>query len=65
MHWRDIEEIAQQLEEHYAEEEIPEEDLEFLKAMVESLEGFEDIAQEPEEEQLKAIQEEWMHIRNC
>lgn len=42
MHWSDIEEIIAGLEEAYAEEEIPEYDLEYLKEMVLSLAEFED-----------------------
>ena len=42
MHWSDIEEIATGLEEAYAEEEIPEYNLGYLKEMVLSLPEFED-----------------------
>ena len=40
MHWTDIEEIAEGLEETYSDEEIPERNLSYLKEMVLSLSNF-------------------------
>jgi FeS assembly protein IscX len=64
MHWSDIEEIAVQLEESYAEEEIPEYNLPYLKEMVLSLLNFEDHEIEVKESTMKQILEHWIDIRN-
>jgi FeS assembly protein IscX len=64
MHWSDIEEIAVQLEESYAEEEIPEYSLPYLKEMVLSLPNFEDHEIEVKESTMKQILEHWIDIRN-
>ena len=63
MHWSDIEEIIAGLEEAYAEEEIPEYDLEYLKEMVLSLAEFEDQEIEVSEDKLKQIAESWIELR--
>ena len=63
MHWSDIEEIIAGLEEAYAEEEIPEYDLEYLKEMVLSLAEFEDQEVEVSEDKLKQIAESWIELR--
>lgn len=63
MHWSDIEEIIAGLEEAYAEEEIPEYDLEYLKEMVLSLAEFEDQEVEVSEDKLKHIAESWIELR--
>ena len=63
MHWSDIEEIAVQLEESYAEEEIPEYNLEYLKEMVLSLAELEDQEIEVSEDNLKQIMESWIELR--
>ena len=53
MHWSDIEEIVENLEETYSEEEIPNEnDLLYLKEMVLSLSDFEDHEVEVDSEHL-------------
>ncbi|MDP5110626.1 MAG: Fe-S cluster assembly protein IscX [Rickettsiaceae bacterium] len=63
MHWSDIEEIIVGLEEAYAEEEIPEYNLEYLKEMVLSLAEFEDQEIEVSEDNLKQIMESWIELR--
>lgn len=62
MHWSDIEEIIVGLEEAYAEEEIPEYNLEYLKEMVLSLAEFEDQEIEVSEDNLKQIMESWIEL---
>jgi len=64
MHSSDIEEIAVHLEESYAEEEIPEYNLPYLKEMVLSLSNFEDHEIEVEESTIKQILEHWIDIRS-
>lgn len=64
MHWNDIEEIAKELEDTYAEEEIPEYNLPYLKEMVLSLSKFDDHEVEVESSTLKQILEQWVDIRN-
>lgn len=64
MHWNDIEEIATELEDSYAEEEIPEYNLSYLKEMVLSLPNFDDHEVEVENSTLKQILEQWLDIRN-
>ena len=63
MHWSDIEEIVAGLEEAYAEEEIPEYNLEYLKEMVLSLSEFEDQEVEVSDDNLKQILESWIELR--
>ena len=63
MHWSDIEELAIQLEEAYAEEEVPEYNLEYLKEMVLSLHDFEDQEVEVTDNNLKQILEAWIELR--
>lgn len=63
MRWSDIEEIIVGLEEAYAEEEIPEYNLEYLKEMVLSLAEFEDQEIEVSEDNLKQIMESWIELR--
>ncbi|MDA9163723.1 Fe-S cluster assembly protein IscX [Rickettsiaceae bacterium] len=64
MHWSDIEDIAEQLELAYAEEEIPEYNLPYLKEMVLSLPDFEGHEVEVSNSTLKQILEYWLDIRN-
>jgi len=64
MHWNDIEEIAIELEEAYAEEEIPEYNLPYLKEMVLSLPDFDDHEVEVENSTLKQILEQWIEVRS-
>jgi len=63
MHWSDIEEIAVHLEESYAEEEIPEYNLPYLKEMVLSLPNFDEHEIEVSDSNLKQILEHWIDIR--
>lgn len=64
MHWSDIEDIADSLEEHYSEEEVPEHNLRDLKEMVLSIPEFEDREVEVEDFTLKRILEQWLEIRS-
>jgi FeS assembly protein IscX len=64
MHWNDIEDIAEGLEEYYSEEEVPEHNLRDLKEMVLSLSEFEDHEVEVEDFTLKKILEHWLEIRS-
>lgn len=64
MHWSDIEELVNGLEESYAEEEIPEYSLDYLKEMVLSLSDFEDQEVEVSDDHLKKILESWIDLRN-
>ena len=63
MHWNDIDDIAEKLEENYSDEEIPEYNLPYLKEMVYSLLEFEDHEIEVEDSILKQIIETWLEIR--
>lgn len=63
MHWSNIEELAVELEESYAEEEIPEYNLSYLKEMVLSLADFEDQEVEVSDDNLKQILESWIEYR--
>ncbi len=63
MHWNDIEEIAEALEDAYSEEEIPEYNLPYLKEMVYSLSQFEDHEIEVDDSILKQIIENWLELR--
>lgn len=64
MHWRDTDQIVESLEEIYADEDIPEEDLPYLEEMVLSISEFEDREITAEESQLKIILEAWLDYRN-
>ncbi|MGX6960975.1 MAG: Fe-S cluster assembly protein IscX [Rickettsia endosymbiont of Pentastiridius leporinus] len=61
MHWRDIDEIAVQLEEHCNEhyENIT---LSKMEKLIRELEGFEDIEEDVEEVTLEEILEKWGEI---
>jgi FeS assembly protein IscX len=63
MHWTDIEEIAEALEENYSDEEIPERNLPYLKEMVLSLSNFEDHEVEVDDDLLNQIIEHWLELR--
>jgi len=63
MHWTDIEEVAEALEETYSDEEIPERNLSYLKEMVLSLSNFEDHEVEVDDDLLNQIIEHWLEIR--
>lgn len=63
MHWNDIDDIVDALEETYGDEEIPENDLPYLKEMVLSLPDFEDHEVEVDSQRLKQIMEHWLEIR--
>lgn len=64
MRWKDAEEISNSLEDHFSEEEIPENNLAYLEEMVISLSDFEDHDIEPSEYDLKRILEYWLDLRN-
>ena len=64
MHWNNIEEIAGYLEESYAEEEIPENNLLDLKEMILALPNFEDHEVEVTNFTLNQIIESWIYTRN-
>jgi FeS assembly protein IscX len=64
MHWNNIEEIATHLEETYAEDEIPENNLLDLKEMILSLPNFEDHEVEVTNFTLNQIIESWIYARN-
>lgn len=63
MHWSDIEEIVEDLEETYADEEVPEHNLAYLKEMVLSLDNFEDHEVEVDDTRLKQVVEHWLELR--
>lgn len=65
MHWNDVEDIAEKLEESYEDQEIPEYNLPYLKEMVLSLDDFEDYEVDVEDIRLKQIIEHWMEIRDA
>lgn len=64
MHWSDVEDIVEELEEMYSEEDIPENNLIELKEMVFSLHKFEDKEIEVDNSVLENILEEWLSFRN-
>ena len=64
MNWNDIEEIAKNLEENYADEEVPENNLSYLREMVLSLTDFESHEEEVEDLTLKRIIEQWLELRS-
>lgn len=64
MHWSDIEEIVESLEETYSDEEIPEYNLPYLSEMVLSLHDFDDHEVEASDIILKQIIEAWLEIRS-
>jgi FeS assembly protein IscX len=64
MHWSDIEEIVEHLEDLYGDEEIPEYNLPVLKEMVYSIDEFDDHEVDVDEEVLRQIIEHWIEIRD-
>jgi FeS assembly protein IscX len=64
MHWSDVEEIVEALEETYSEEEIPEYNKSYLVEMVLSLPEFDDHEIEPTDVILKQIIESWLDMRS-
>ncbi len=62
MHWNDIEDIVEALEDNFSDEDFPD-NLSYLKEMVYSLQGFDDYEVEVDEEILKQILETWMEGR--
>lgn len=64
MRWSDIDRIVEVLEDMYAEEDIPEHDIEYLREMVLSIPEFEDHEEEVDDDQLKLIIESWLELRN-
>lgn len=64
MRWEDVEELAQQLEENYEDEEIPENDLPYIHEMILSLQNFEDHDSDPDTLILERVLEQWIEIRN-
>lgn len=64
MHWSDTDQIVESLEEIYVDEDIPEDDLQYLEEMVLSISEFEDREIEAQESQLKMILESWLEYRN-
>jgi FeS assembly protein IscX len=67
MRWRDAEEIAELLEEHYAEEDIPEHDMQSLEEMVRAMDedDFEGYLEDPTSEELEDIKAAWQKIREA
>lgn len=65
MHWEDVEEIAEQLEENYSEEDTEGLKLSEIEEMVRSLNDFEDHDEEVSRERLKEIVEAWQEIRRA
>jgi|APCry1669190288_1035285.scaffolds.fasta_scaffold101960_2 FeS assembly protein IscX len=63
MHWEDIEEIAECLEENYPDEDISEIKLPYLEEMVRSLVEFDDHSVDANKEILKEILEAWALLR--
>ncbi|WP_419235443.1 Fe-S cluster assembly protein IscX [Rickettsia endosymbiont of Nabis limbatus] len=63
MHWRDIEEIAEHLEDNYSDDYSSNMKLAVLKEMVTSLTDFEDHEVEVKGETLEEILEKWREIR--
>lgn len=64
MYWNDIDQISGKLEEHYPDEEIPENNLLDLKDMVLSLQEFEDHETDVDDSVLQKIIEHWIEIRD-
>jgi FeS assembly protein IscX len=64
MHWNDVEEIAEALEENYSDEEASELKLSEIEEMVRSLSEFEDHDVDVTRTRLKEIQEAWLDLRN-
>lgn len=65
MHWNDIEEIAEALEENYHDEKIEKLKLHDLHELVISLEDFDDDRDYYGDRVLNAILEAWMEIRQA
>jgi FeS assembly protein IscX len=64
MHWEDVEEIAEHLEENYSDEDIEGLKLSEVEEMVRSLSDFEDHDEEVSRERLKEVVEAWLKIRS-
>ena len=64
MRWQDTEEIVQLLEEHYPDEDIPEDDLQYLEEMVRNMEEFEEHDTVPSKDNLKHLIEAWLELRS-
>ncbi len=65
MRWRDAEEIAELLEDHYADEDIPENDFQSLEEMVRAMDAdFEEYMQDPKKQELEDIFEAWTKLRS-
>jgi len=63
MHWRDIEEIAEHLEDYYSDDYNSNMKLSVLKEMITSLTDFEDHEVDVKGETLEEILEKWREIR--
>ena len=63
MHWDDIEEIAEHLEDNYSDDYRTNMAQTLLKEMITSLEDFEDQEVEVSKERLEEILAEWKKIR--
>lgn len=64
MHWSDIDQIVESLEEMYADEDIPVDDLPYLHEMVLSIAEFEDREISVDDAHLKVILESWLDNRD-
>lgn len=62
LHWSDIDDIVEALEEAYPEEDIPENSLNALKDMILHLDEFGD-QDEIDEHILQQIMESWIELR--
>mgnify|MGYP001796368753 CR=1 FL=1 len=63
MRWNDINQIVESLEDIYANEDIPEDDLKYLHEMILSIPEFEDHDREVSDDHLENIIEHWSDIR--
>lgn len=63
MHWNDVEEIAESLEENYSDEDVEGLKLSEVEDLVRSLSDFEDHHREVNREILKEILEAWIELR--
>lgn len=64
MHWHDIEQIAEHLEDNYSDDYNPNMKLSVLKEMITSLADFEDHEVEVNGETLEEILDKWIEIRD-
>ncbi len=64
MHWDDVEEIIESLEENYYDEDISKLKLSELDEMVRSLSEFDDHAVNATNERLSEILEAWLELRD-